>query len=319
MIAELQSKRIAVLMGGQSGEREVSLRSGQGVLEALAKRGYEAIGIDPNCHLARQLAEAGAELVFNALHGGAGENGTIQGMLEVIGLPYTGCGVLASALTLDKVRTKQLLAAVGIPTPPFVWTSELGEVDHVVDQALQTFGVPCVAKPVSEGSSLGVTIVRTANRLREAVRGVLTKYGSVLVEAFCDGMEITVGVLGWGPSTRALPVLELVPKREFYDYEAKYTKGLTDLICPARLPNDVARAAQEIALQAHRTCDCHGLSRVDMHYDSAGRLWVHEINSVPGLTETSDVPAEARAAGMCYEDLIEEILSSALPRLKSIR
>jgi D-alanine--D-alanine ligase len=317
MTIDLRTKRVAVLLGGQSGEREVSLRSGAGVLEALASRGYDAVGVDPNCNLPQQLAEAGAGLVFNALHGGAGEDGTIPGMLEVLGIPYTGCGVLASALTLDKVRSKQLLQAVGIPTPAFVFAYDIADAAWVADQSLEQLGVPCVVKPIHEGSSLGVTIPQTPEALRRDVADVLQRYGNVLVETFCDGNEITVGVLGHGEGLRALPVLELVPKKQFYDYEAKYTKGLTDLICPARLPETVTRLAQETALRAHRACDCHGLSRVDMHYDSHGRLWVHELNSVPGLTETSDVPAQARAAGMTYEDLIEEILTSAVPRLQA--
>jgi D-alanine-D-alanine ligase len=318
MTTDLRNKRIAVLMGGRSGEREVSLRSGAGVLNALTARGYVAVGIDPNCNLPQQLADAGADLVFNALHGGAGEDGTIPGMLEVLGLPYTGCGVLASALTLDKVRSKQLLEAVGIPTPAYVWTFDPSDADRVANEALQELGLPCVVKPVHEGSSLGVSIPQTEAELREAVGGVLERWGNVIVEAFCDGREITVGVLGYGATMRALPVLELVPKKQFYDYEAKYTKGLTDLICPARLPEEVAHEAQALAVRAHQACDCHGLSRVDMHHDGRGRLWVHEINSVPGLTETSDVPAEARAVGMTYEDLIEEILQSATPRVSAL-
>jgi len=315
MAPNLCSKRIAVLLGGKSGEREVSLRSGAGVLAALERLGYDAVGVDPNCHLPRQLAEVNAEVVFNALHGGAGEDGSIQGTLEMLGLPYTGCGVLASALTLDKVRTKQLLQAVGIPTPDFVYTEDAADGERVVTESLDRLGLPCVVKPIDEGSSLGVSIPKTADELRAAVGDVLGKYGAVIVEAFCDGVEITVGVLGSGPQQRALPVLELVPQVEFYNYEAKYTKGLTELICPARLPEAATRQAQEVAVQAHRACDCHGLSRVDMHYDSHGRLWVHEINSVPGLTETSDVPAQARAAGMTYEELVEEMLHSAMARM----
>ena len=317
MTRELRSKRIAVLLGGHSGEREVSLRSGAGVLDALARLGYDAVGVDPNCDLPAQLAEARAEIVFNALHGGAGEDGTIPGLLEVLGLPYTGCGVLASALTLDKVRTKQLLQAGGLPTPAAVWSFCADDAERVTEEASAALDLPCVVKPVYEGSSLGVTIPQTEAVLREAVADVLQRYGNVLVEAFCDGVELTVGVLGCGSARRALPVLELVPHNRFYDYEAKYTKGLTDLICPARLSEESTRLAQETALRAHDACACHGLSRVDMHLDSGGRLWIHEINSVPGLTETSDVPAQARAAGMSYEDLVEEILASALPRMSA--
>ena len=316
MAVDLRTKMIAVLMGGKSGEREVSLRSGQGVVQALHERGYDAVGVDPDTHLPKQLADAGAEVVFNALHGGAGEDGTIPGMLDVLGIPYTGCGVLASALTLDKVRTKQLLEGCGIPTPAYVWTDSPAESNRVVEETLDRLGLPAVVKPVNEGSSLGVTIPKTAEELEADVRRTLGEYGGVLVEAFCDGDEITVGVLGYGPTMRALPVLELIPKTEFYDYEAKYTKGMTDLICPARIPEEASQRAQGLAVRAHQACGCHGLSRVDMHHDSQGRIWVHEINSVPGLTETSDVPAEARAAGMTYADLIEEILESALVRTK---
>ncbi len=317
MEADLRGKKIAVLMGGKSGEREVSLRSGRGVVEALRERGYDAVGVDPDSSLPEQLAEIGTEVVFNALHGGAGEDGTIPGMLDILGIPYTGCGVLASALTLDKVRTKQLLDGCGIPTPRYVWTDCASEADKVAQEVLDRLGLPAVVKPVNEGSSLGVSIPKTDDELRGAVSAVLEEYGAAMVEAFCDGDEITVGVLGCGEKMRALPVLELVPKREFYDYEAKYTKGMTDLICPARIPEDAARRAQETAVQAHKACGCHGLSRVDMHHDSQGRIWVHEINSVPGLTEISDVPAEARAAGMDYGDLIEEILESALVRMRA--
>jgi D-alanine-D-alanine ligase len=315
MASDLRSKKIVVLMGGKSGEREVSLRSGSGVLDALRERGYDVAGVDPDSNLPEQLAEAGAQVVFNALHGGAGEDGTIAGMLDVLDIPYTGCGVLASALTLDKVRTKQLFDGCGISTPAYVWTDSPGQADRVVQEALDRLGLPVVVKPVNEGSSLGVSIPKSEADLRADVTATLEAYGAVLVEAFCDGDEITVGVLGCGSKTRALPVLELVPRKEFYDYEAKYTKGMTDLICPARIPEDAARRAQGTALRAHGACGCTGLSRVDMHHDSQGRIWVHEINSVPGLTETSDVPAEARAAGMDYGDLIEEILQSALVRM----
>jgi len=318
MAIDLHSRRIAVLMGGKSGEREVSLRSGQGVMDALISQGYDAVGIDPNCHLPEQLAEARAEVVFNALHGGAGEDGTIAGTLEVLGIPYTGCGVLAGALTLDKVRTKHLLEACGIPTPAFVWGERESEAERVAEEALATLELPCVVKPIHEGSSLGVTIPKDADSVRADVAACLRDYGNVMAEAFCDGMEITVGVLGVGARARALPVLELVPKVEFYDYEAKYTKGLTDLICPARMPEEAAEQARQLGLRSHQACACHGLSRTDMHYDSQGRLWVHEINSVPGLTETSDVPAQAQAAGIAYEDLVDQILQSALTRMPNV-
>ena len=312
-MTDLRSNTIAVLMGGQSGEREVSLRSGQGVIDALTERGYTAVSVDPNCHLPKQLAEVGADIVFNALHGGAGENGTIVGALEVMGIPYTGCGVLASALTMDKIRTKQLLRSVDVPVPDDVFSDDPSQADAVAGEALRRIGLPCVVKPIFEGSSLGVTIPKTEDDVRRDVAACLEQFGDVMVEDFCAGMEITVGVLGCGKEARALPVLELVPKTEFYDYEAKYTKGMTELICPARMPDEAADEARDIALRAHKACACLGLSRTDMHFDE-GKFMVHEINSVPGLTETSDVPAQARAAGIPYPDLDEEILQSALAR-----
>jgi D-alanine-D-alanine ligase len=172
--------------------------------------------------------------------------------------------------------------------------------------------LPAVTKPNNEGSSVGVTICRDEATLAEAMRACLEAYGDVLVDRYVTGTELTVGVLGCGEATRALPVLELVPQHEFYDYEAKYTKGLTDLICPARIAGASAQAAQAMAVLAHRTLGCRGISRCDMHLDEAGGLWFHEVNSCPGMTETSDVPHEAFAAGMTYDDLVLEILQSAL-------
>jgi len=309
--SELRQTRIAVLAGGESGEREVSLRTGQMVLEALGRQGYQTVLVDPNCDLGEQLRRAGAEVVFNALHGGRGEDGTVQGALEMLGLPYTGSRVLASAVTLDKVVTKRLFLVAGVPTPAFVVCEGESDVEDCARRAETELGLPAVVKPINEGSSLGVQIVPTGEQLRSALAQNLTAYGSAFVEAFVPGTELTVGILGVGPARRALPVLELRPRRSFYDYEAKYTAGLTELVVPAQIPDEEARRAQELALQAHTVCGCRGISRVDMHLDPEGRLWVHEVNSMPGLTPTSDVPAEAAAAGMSYDELVVEILVSA--------
>ncbi|NPV47505.1 MAG: D-alanine--D-alanine ligase [Armatimonadetes bacterium] len=309
-LTAVQDKTIVVLAGGQSSEREVSFRSGQGMLEALQRQGLRAIMVDPGRDLIAQLQAVGADVVVNALHGGAGENGTIQALLDWIGLPYSGSGVLASALTMNKVQTKRILAAVGIQSPPYV-LFEGSFSPELVPQALTAVGLPAVTKPNNEGSSVGVTICRDEETLAAAMRECLEVHGDVLVDRYIVGTELTVGVLGCGTGARALPVLELVPKREFYDYEAKYTKGLTDLVCPARIPEGAAHAAQEIALVAHQTLGCRGISRTDMHLDAAGQLWFHEVNSCPGMTETSDVPHEAFAAGMTYDELVLEILQSA--------
>lgn len=310
-LAAFATKTIVVLAGGQSSEREVSFRSGRGMLEALQRQGLRAVMVDPGPDLIAQLQAVGADLVMNALHGGAGEDGTIQAILDWMGLPYTGSGVLASALTLNKVQTKRIVGAVGIQTPPYVLREGRFSPDMAAEVAAAV-GLPAVTKPNNEGSSVGVTICRDEASLAEAMAACLDTYGDVLVDRYITGTELTVGVLGCGAGTRALPVLELVPKREFYDYEAKYTEGLTDLVCPARIPEAAALAAQEMAILAHRTLGCRGISRTDMHLDESGQMWFHEVNSCPGMTETSDVPHEAFAAGMTYDELVLEILQSAL-------
>jgi D-alanine-D-alanine ligase len=310
-LTELQGKRIAVLAGGKTGEREVSLRTGQGIADALGRLGFDAVMVDPQADLCRQLQEVGADIAFNALHGGDGEGGTIQALLELIGMPYTGSGVLGSALTLNKLQTKRVMAAVGAHNPEYVYFR--GPFQEAwVAETLGRVGLPCVTKPNAEGSSLGVTICRDEAVLAREMAAIAAAYGDVLVDRYISGTEVTVGVLGCGPTMRALPVLELAPKNEFYDYEAKYVKGMTDLICPARIDEAATAAAQELAVLAHVELGCHGISRCDMHLDSDGVLWFHEVNSCPGMTETSDVPHEAFAAGMTYDELVLEILESAV-------
>ncbi len=311
----IRGKRIAVLLGGQSGEREVSLRSGTGVLGALRRQGFDAVAVDPGPDLVAQLREVGAEVVFNVLHGGAGENGAVQGVLEVAGIPYTGCGVLASALTMDKVQTKRIFQAVGIPTPAWLHARPDGDPERLAAEAVERLGLPAVVKPRAEGSSLGVSIARTQAQLADAVAALLADYGEGIIDRFIDGTEVTVGIVGVGEKTRALPVLELVPKNEFYDYEAKYTKGMTELIAPARISDDETARSQAVALAAFEALGCVGLGRVDMHIDREGRCWVHEINSVPGMTETSDLPHAAEAEGVSYDELVLQILETATIRM----
>jgi D-alanine-D-alanine ligase len=318
-IDDLRSRRIAVLMGGKSGEREVSLRSGAGVLSALQEGGFDAVAVDPNRDLAHQLEAVGATAVYNALHGGAGEDGTIQGVLEMLGVPYTGCGVLASALTMNKVQTKRILGAAGLPVCDYVYVTLGDDAQISAEEIIDRLGLPLVLKPNNEGSSLGVTIPKTPAQVQADLQSLLADYGEALAEQYLRGTEITIGIVGAGSATRALPVLELVPHNEFYDYEAKYTKGLTDMICPARIPDEVALRARELALAAHKVTGCSGVSRVDMHIDAQERLWIHEINTVPGMTETSDLPHAAAAEGTGYGALVLEILGSAALRLKEMQ
>ena len=308
--------RIAVLMGGRSPERDVSLRSGKGVLAALKRMGLDAVAVDPGPDLVAQLREVRADVVFNILHGGPGENGAVQGVLDNAGIPYTGSGVLASALAMNKIQCKRLMKAMGVATPEWVEFGPRDDGRQAVERVKKSFGLPAVVKPFDLGSSVGVAIARDEETLAAKVDELLAEYGRCFAERYIDGREITVGIVGYGERLRALPVLELVPKKEFYDYEAKYTKGMTDLICPARLSERQTQAAQEAALAVHEVVGCHGISRVDMHVDRQGRVWVHEINSIPGMTETSDVPAEAAAIGMSYDELVLEILHSALPRME---
>ncbi len=313
MLKEIAGKRVAVLGGGQSGEREVSFRSAQGVLDVLTAEGIDAVLLDPVADLAAQLREAGADVVFNALHGGAGEDGTVQGVLEMLNIPYTGCGVFASALTMDKLATQAALRDNGLPIPDYMSVFRNTKPEEIV-AGIERIGLPVVTKPSAEGSSLGVTICSSVDEAVGEALQLVKAYGRIMIEKFVSGIEITVGVIGWGENVRALPVLEIVSHNDFYDYEAKYTKGLTDLICPARIPDSVTAVAFSQALQAHRVTDCHGISRCDMHVDKDGTCWIHEINSMPGLTETSDVPHEAEAAGITYRELVFTILESAFHR-----
>ncbi len=311
----LRAQRIGVLCGGSSSEREVSFRSGRGVIAALQRQGFDAVEVDPGLDLPGQLRKAGVEVAYIALHGGPGEDGTIQAVLEYAGIPYTGSGVLGCALTMHKVQTKRILTAEGLPTPGYAVLGPEHDLELAVETLCQELGLPVVLKPLSEGSSFGVSIPKTKEDLHTDLAALVGQYGEALVEEFIAGAELTVGVIGVGERLQALPVLELVPHHEFYDYEAKYTKGLTDLIVPARISEEAAAEAQRLAVATHVATDCRGVSRVDMHLDPDQRLWITEINSSPGLTETSDLPAAAEAAGMSYDDLVMEILRSALPRM----
>ncbi len=304
-------KRIGVLMGGWSGEREVSLRSGKNVLAALKRQGLDAVGIDVGRDIAQKLVKQKVEVAFIILHGPFGEDGTIQGLLEMMGIPYTGSGVLASALAMHKGYSKKIFQESGIPTPNYCWLGRYRDEKVDPEHCLEMLGLPVVIKPAAEGSSLGVTIAKTPAQAERDARAVLRKYGQAIVERYVSGMAVTTGVLGTDSGSRALPVLELVSKSEFYDFKAKYTPGLTEFHVPARLPGALYRKVQETAVAAHRALGCRGWSRVDAIVDRSGTPWVLEVNTLPGMTDLSDLPAEAAAEGMDYDRLVLEILDSA--------
>lgn len=307
----LKTKTIGVLMGGLSGEREVSLRSGEKCLRALVSRGYRAVAIDAVRDVAQRLDEAGVEVAFIALHGRFGEDGAVQGLLEMMGIPYTGSGVLASALGMNKIAAKKVVGQSGVATPDYCEIGMDEPASTAVARILEQLDLPVMLKPVQEGSSLGVSKCRDAAGLAEAIERDRAQYGAVFAERYVPGREITVGVLERNGGRQVLPILELVPEHEFYDYETKYTKGMTEFIIPARLTPETYTAAERAADTVFATIGCRGYSRVDMMVDEAGVPWFIEVNTLPGMTDTSDLPAQALAAGISYEELVETILIAA--------
>ena len=307
----LKTKTIGVLMGGMSGERAVSLRSGGNCLRALVGSGYRAVEIDALQNVGRRLEEAGVEVAFLALHGRYGEDGTIQGLLEIMGIPYTGSGVLASALGMNKVAAKKVVAGSGLLTPDYREVAAGDDIRRAAARIVADLGLPVMLKPVEEGSSLGVSKCKTVEQLESSLKAGLSEFGKMFAERFVTGTEITVGVIERDGRPEALPILQLVPKNEFYDYEAKYTEGMTEFILPARLEPDVYTRAQQSAIAAFAAIGCRGYSRVDMMVDASGTSWFVEVNTLPGMTELSDLPAQAREAGISYEELVETILLTA--------
>ena len=295
--------KVAVLLGGRSAERAVSLKSGAMVLNALRKRGVDAHPFDPQQRdLAALIAEK-FDRVFIALHGRYGEDGTIQGALELLGIPYTGSGVLASALAMDKWRTKLLWQAAGIPTPRYELLTAASDFRAVIAR----LGLPLMVKPANEGSSIGMSKVRAAAGLEEAYALAANYDSVVLAEQFIDGIELTAAVLG----EAALPLIRLETPREFYDYEAKYVANDTRYIVPCGLPADAEAALQQQVLTAFNTLGCRGWGRVDLMQDAAGNSWFIEANTSPGMTDHSLVPMAARHAGLSFEDLVLRILELA--------
>ena len=295
--------KVAVLMGGRSAERPVSLRSGERVLAALKAQGIDAHAFDPKEHGIEALSRERFDRAFIILHGRYGEDGTIQGALELLGVPYTGSGVLASALAMDKWHAKLVWQACGIPTP----RSELLARDSDMQAVVTRLGLPLMVKPANEGSSIGMTKVKSARELPEAQALAANYDGVVIAEAFVNGVELTVGILGDKP----LPPIKLETPREFYDYEAKYETDDTRYVIPCGLPPDAERIVQDEALFAFKTLGCSGWGRVDLMLDLSGKPYFLEVNTSPGMTDHSLVPMAARHAGLSFEDLCLKILESA--------
>jgi len=295
--------KVAVLLGGRSAEREVSLKSGAMVLAALRARGVDAHAFDPAERDLGALIAGRFERAFIALHGRFGEDGTLQGCLEWLGIPYTGSGVLASALAMDKLRTKQLWRALGLPTPP----SEILRADTDLRAVAARLGLPLMVKPATEGSSIGMTKVKAHGALDEAYALAANYDRVVMAERFVDGIELTGAILG----EEALPLIRLETPREFYDYTAKYVADDTRYLVPCGLPPAEERAVQALCLEAFRAIGCRGWGRVDLMLDRAAKPYLLEVNTAPGMTDHSLVPMAARAAGLSYEDLCVRILELA--------
>ncbi|BCV21225.1 D-alanine--D-alanine ligase [Moorella sp. Hama-1] len=306
--------KIAVLMGGPSSEREISLKSGAAVAAALAGLGHQVKEIDLDREVVARLKDFVPDVIFNALHGKPGEDGSVQGLLEVLGIPYTGSRVLASAITMDKIMTKRLLRQAGIPTPAFrSWTADQYAASGAEIRAaiLKDPGLPLVIKAPTQGSTIGTFIVREEKELEPAITGALQYDPSFMAEAFLAGPEITAAVLG-NREPQVLPLIEIVSHTGFYDYTAKYTPGLSDHLIPPRLPAGVIQKATSLAGQTYTLLGCRGFARVDFIVAGGQEPQVIEVNSVPGMTATSLVPDAARAAGMDFPALVQRIVELAL-------
>ncbi|MCS7253612.1 MAG: D-alanine--D-alanine ligase [Armatimonadota bacterium] len=354
--------KVCVLMGGDSSEREVSLRSGRGVAKALSDAGYDVLAIDVSwrwegasrrrsgvgqihnlslkgrldgtavmlevctpCELADRLFGFGADVAFIALHGGYGEDGTIQAHLEFLGIPHTSPPSKACMIAMDKRLTKQLLISAGLPTAQHfsLCESELERfgMREVIRRIESSFGFPCAVKPACEGSTIGVSKVTSSEQLEGALKEAFS-YGSwCIIERWINGTEVTCPVLGEGEDAFALPLIEIVPKASsgFYDYEAKYTVGMSDHIIPPRLPKDVQSKVSELGLSVHRLLGCSGFTRTDMIVDENGEPFVLELNAVPGMTETSLVPHAAEAYGWSFPQLVDWVVQDALRRWRRLR
>ena len=294
-------------MGGQSAEREISLKTGRAICQALVRRGYQVISIDVDASLPQKLIRAQLDVAFLALHGPGGEDGTVQGVLEVLGIPYTGSGVRASAIAMDKAITKAILQINDIPVPSgMVWHRSESRKSWPA-----RLKFPQVVKPSTEGSTIGVSIVRKRSELQSALRRAYRFGDKVVVESYIDGREVALAVL----DGEALPAVEIISPEGFYDFAAKYQKAETQYLCPAPLSRKILKQIQQLAVRAYKVIGCAGAARVDFRISKRGRPAILEINTIPGMTERSLLPMAAAQAGMNYDALVERMLGSALGKL----
>jgi D-alanine-D-alanine ligase len=314
------ASKVAVLKGGRSLERNVSLRSGAHAEDALERLGHDVIGLDVGGDLVERLREMRPDAALIALHGPDGEDGTVQSLLDAIGIPYTGSGPAACMCCTDKALAKHLMRSAGIPTPDFhslaeIAIKELGAGDALASIA-SSLGFPLVVKPASQGSALGVKFAQDSDGLPGALVGAFSYGQKVVIERYVKGRDLAVSVLDGPSGPLPLPVVEAVPREEdFYDYESRYEIGMTTFVCPAELPAETTARAQELALAVYDLLGCHGVARVDLMLDEqSGELWVLETNVVPGMTATSLLPQAADAAGIGFDELIARVLQSAFTR-----
>jgi D-alanine-D-alanine ligase len=309
------------LKGGPSLERQVSLRSAARVEDALEKLGHDVVPIDVDATLVNRLRESQADVAFVALHGRGGEDGTVQELLEIVGIPYTGSGVPACIRTMDKVLSKHMMVEAGLPTPEFFAFNETAFREVGAAEALpaieEQLGFPIVVKPAAQGSALGIKFARSSEDVPEALISAFSYDDKVLLERYVQGRELAVSLIEGGSGVEPLPVVEAVPRNEyFFDFEARYEMGKTDYICPAQLPAGMGEKAQELAASIYRLLGCYGFARVDMIMAGDSELQVLEAQAIPGLTETSLLPQAADAKGMSFEQLVERLVELALARPK---
>lgn len=302
-LSEKKRLKIGVLMGGLSDEREISLNTGKAIQDALEKKGWEVVGIDVGRDICQRIRENSIDVAFLALHGRYGEDGTIQGMLEIMGIPYTGSGVLASALAINKILSKRLFQGADIPTPCF---EVLDDLEGIPKES--PFGMPVVIKPCSQGSTIGTHIVQEKAHLESAIMDAFRYDTKVIIEEYIPGRELTVGILGNEP----LSIVEICPKSGFYSFQSKYTPGETDYLCPAAIGTDLTKKVQDLGLRAHLTLGCKDVSRVDFRLKNDGSPFCLEVNTIPGMTQTSLLPKAALEKGIVFPDLVEKILRMAL-------
>ncbi len=300
-IQSLGKKKIGVLMGGTSAERKVSLSTGKAIATALKKKGLKVISIDVGKDIAKRLLEKRIDLAFIALHGRGGEDGTIQALLELLGIPYTGSGVLASALALNKVQAKKVFKFHGLPIPQF-------RVLKKGEPLPRNLPLSLAIKPAREGSTIGLSVIHTKRGIKKAMEKAFKYDEEIIFEKYIEGKEVTVGIVG----DQALPVIEIRPKDAFYTYKAKYIKGLTNFIIPARLPKRVYSQVQKIALSAYHALGCRHFARVDMIVNKKNKPYLLEVNTIPGMTATSLLPQAAAKRGILFDDLVLKILELAL-------